>query len=72
MKKSIAILAGGGPAPGINTVIASVAKVFMKEGYRAIGIHNGYQGLFAYKPEVIEFDFAICDKIMNQGGYYWW
>jgi len=68
MKKSIAILAGGGPAPGINTVIASVAKVFLKEGYRAIGIHNGYKGLFAYKPDIIEFDFAICDKIMNQGG----
>ena len=36
MKKSIAILAGGGPAPGINTVISSVAKVFMKDGYRVI------------------------------------
>ncbi len=70
MKKSIAILAGGGPAPGINTVIASVAKVFLKEGYRAIGIHNGYKGLFAYKPELIEFDFATCDKIMNQGGSF--
>ncbi len=70
MKKSIAILAGGGPAPGINTVIASVAKVFLKEGYRVIGIHNGYGGLFAYKPELIEFDFAICDKIMNQGGSF--
>jgi len=70
MKKSIAILAGGGPAPGINTVIASVAKVFLKEGYRAIGIHEGYKGLFAYKPDLIEFDFAICDKIMNQGGSF--
>lgn len=70
MKKSIAILAGGGPAPGINTVIASVAKVFLKEGYRVIGIHNGYKGLFAYKQDLIEFDFAICDKIMNQGGSF--
>jgi len=68
MKKSIAILAGGGPAPGINTVTASVAKVFLKDGYRVLGIHEGYKGLFAYKPDIIEFDFAICDKIMNQGG----
>ncbi|MCD4683347.1 MAG: 6-phosphofructokinase, partial [Bacteroidales bacterium] len=37
-------------------------------GYRVIGIHEGYKGLFAYKPSIIEFDFAICDKIMNQGG----
>lgn len=68
MKKSIAIIAGGGPAPGINTVIASVAKVFLKDGYRVLGLHEGYKGLFAFKPELIELDFAICDKIMNQGG----
>jgi len=30
MQDSIAIIAGGGPAPGINTVIASVAKTFSK------------------------------------------
>jgi ATP-dependent phosphofructokinase / diphosphate-dependent phosphofructokinase len=68
VKKSIALLAGGGPAPGINTVIASVAKVFLKEGYRVIGLHNGYQGLFAPKQSTIEFDFTFCDKIMNLGG----
>jgi len=68
MKKSIAIIAGGGPAPGINTVIASVAKVFLKENYRVIGVHDGYKGLFSFKPSTVELDFAICDKIMNQGG----
>jgi ATP-dependent phosphofructokinase / diphosphate-dependent phosphofructokinase len=67
-KKSIALLAGGGPAPGINAVIASVAKVFLKEGYRVIGLHHGYQGLFAPKQSTIEFDFTFCDKIMNLGG----
>jgi 6-phosphofructokinase len=30
MQKSIVLLAGGGPAPGINTVIATVAKVFFE------------------------------------------
>jgi ATP-dependent phosphofructokinase / diphosphate-dependent phosphofructokinase len=68
MEKSIALLAGGGPAPGINTVIASVAKVFLKEGFRVIGLHNGFKGLFQSKPSYIEFDFAYCDKIMNIGG----
>jgi len=61
-------MAGGGPAPGINTVIASVAKVFLKDGFRVLGIHEGYKGIFAYKSEMIEFDFVLCDKIMNQGG----
>lgn len=68
MKKSIAIIAGGGPAPGINTVIASVAKVFLKDGYRVLGVHEGYKGIFSFKPDLIEFDFVKCDKIMNQGG----
>ncbi len=70
MKKSIAILAGGGPAPGINTVTASVAKVFLKEGYRVIGIHDGYKGLFSPKRDIVEMDFERCDKIMNQGGSF--
>ncbi len=68
MKGSIAILAGGGPAPGINSVISSVAKVFLKEGYRVIGLHEGYKTLFNGKPNMIDLDFTIADKIHNQGG----
>lgn len=68
MKGSIAILAGGGPAPGINSVIASVSKVFLKDGYRVIGIHEGYKTLFNGKPNMIDLDFVIADKIHNQGG----
>ena len=41
MTPSIVILAGGGPAPGINTVISTVAKTFLKDGYRVIAIANG-------------------------------
>jgi len=29
MKDAVAILCAGGPAPGINTVISSVTKVFI-------------------------------------------
>ena len=29
MKEAIAILTGGGPAPGMNTVVGSVAKTFL-------------------------------------------
>jgi len=68
MKGSIAILAGGGPAPGINSVIASVAKVFLKDGYRVIGLHEGYKTLFNGKPNMIDLDFIVADKIHNQGG----
>jgi ATP-dependent phosphofructokinase / diphosphate-dependent phosphofructokinase len=68
MQESIAILCGGGPAPGINTVISTVAKTFLKSGYRVLGLHGGYKSLFAEKPEILEFDFTFADDIQKQGG----
>jgi len=68
MKESIAILCGGGPAPGINSVISSVAQVFLKSGYRLIGIHDGYKGLFAENPSIEEIDFSFADDNYKQGG----
>ena len=50
MKEAIAILTGGGPAPGMNTVVGSVAKTFLRQGYRVIGLHEGYTGLFNPSP----------------------
>ena len=50
MKEAIAILTGGGPAPGMNTVVGSVAKTFLRKGYRVIGLHEGYTGLFNPSP----------------------
>lgn len=68
MKGSIAILAGGGPAPGINSVIASVAKIFLKDGCRVIGLHEGYKTIFTPMPNMIDINFEMADKIHNQGG----
>lgn len=68
MQQSIVILAGGGPAPGINTVISTVAKVFLKSGYRVIGLHGGYKSLFSENPDMIEFNFEFADDIQKQGG----
>jgi 6-phosphofructokinase 1 len=68
MKKSIAILCGGGPAPGINTVISTVAKVFMKDRYSVIGVHHGFKGLLSDEPELKIFDFHHADRIFSRGG----
>lgn len=67
-KKSVLILCGGGPAPGINSVISTVAKVFLKDDYRVIGIHEGFKGLFSEEPELKEFDFFHADRIFSRGG----
>lgn len=66
--KSIAILTGGGPAPGMNTVVASVAKTFLRDGYRVIGLHGGYSALFTDKPRMQDLDFPTADEIFNKGG----
>ncbi len=68
MKEAIAILTGGGPAPGMNTVVGSVAKVFLSKGYRVIGLHKGYSSLFTDKPQMMEIDFKAADDMFNRGG----
>ncbi len=68
MKQSIAIICGGGPAPGINAVISSISRVFLKSGYRVIGIHNGFKGLLSTERRIEEIDFHFADRIHNVGG----
>jgi len=68
IKKTILIICGGGPAPGVNSVISTVAKVFLKDGYRVLGLHKGFKGLFSEEPEIKEIDFALADTIFSRGG----
>ena len=70
MKDSIVILTGGGPAPGINTVVGTIAKTFLKNGYRVIGLNGGYKGLFSEEPDYVDIDFFLADNIFNRGGSY--
>ncbi len=70
MKGSIIILCGGGPAPGMNTVVCSVAKTFLANGYRVIGLHGGYSGLFSKNPRTEDIDFFKADAYFNRGGSY--
>jgi 6-phosphofructokinase len=67
-QKSILIICGGGPAPGINAVISTVAKVFLKDGYRVLGLHDGFEGIFSKSPSIKEFDFSHADRIFSRGG----
>ncbi|MDR2912122.1 MAG: 6-phosphofructokinase [Alistipes sp.] len=70
MKEAIAILTGGGPAPGMNTVVGSVSKTFLQKGYRVIGLHGGYSGLFNPDPHMVDIDFPLADDIFNRGGSF--
>lgn len=67
-KDAIAILCAGGPAPGINTVVGSVTKVFLKSGYRVLGLQGGYSTMFTDKAVFDELDFHFADQIFSRGG----
>ncbi len=68
MQDTVAIICGGGPAPGINAVISSISRVFLKSNYRVIGIHEGFRGLFSKSRKTEEIDFQFADRIHNVGG----
>jgi len=68
MNKTVAIVCGGGPAPGINTVISSVSKAFLKSGYKVLGVHEAYKGLFSENPKTVEITYEWADVIYDQGG----
>ena len=70
MKDAIIILCGGGPAPGMNSVSMSVAKTFLTKGYRVIGLHGGYSGLFCKDANIEDIDFFKADRYFNRGGSY--
>lgn len=67
-KGSVVILCAGGPAPGINSVISSVTKIFLAKGYRVIGLDEGYKSLVSDEPKFVELDFATADRIYSKGG----
>jgi ATP-dependent phosphofructokinase / diphosphate-dependent phosphofructokinase len=65
---TVAIICGGGPAPGINAVISSISRTFLKSGYRVLGIHDGYKGLLMENAQMEDIDFHFADRIHNVGG----
>jgi 6-phosphofructokinase len=69
MSDTLAILVGGGPAPGINGVIASATIEAVNCGLRVIGIYDGYRDLAAGKqPKTMELTIDDVFRIHTLGG----
>jgi ATP-dependent phosphofructokinase / diphosphate-dependent phosphofructokinase len=69
MTDTLAILVGGGPAPGINGVIASAAMEAFNYGLRVVGIYDGYRDIAAGRaPRTIELTFDHVSRIHTSGG----
>ena len=69
MTDTLAILVGGGPAPGINGVIASATIEAINRGLRVIGIYDGYRDLAAgTTPATRELTIDDVASIHTSGG----
>lgn len=66
--KRIAVLTGGGDAPGLNAVIRAVVKTAINEfGWEVFGVRNGYDG-FLEEGGVFPLDLAAVRGILPRGG----
>jgi len=66
--KRIAVLTGGGDAPGLNAVIRAVVKTAVNEyGCEVFGIRNGYDG-FLEPGGVMELGHTEVRGILPRGG----
>ncbi len=68
MKRTIAILTGGGDCPGLNAVIRAVVRsAVLQHDWRVIGIEDGFDGLVG-TPRWRELDPAAVRGILPRGG----
>jgi ATP-dependent phosphofructokinase / diphosphate-dependent phosphofructokinase len=71
MADTLAILVGGGPAPGINGVIASATIEAVNAGMRVIGIYDGYHDLAAgTPPKTTTLSIDDATRIQSSGGSF--
>ena len=68
-KNNVAVLVGGGPAPGINGVISALTLETRSRAHRVIGIYDGFQWLMKGETShVKELDHDDVSRIHFQGG----
>ncbi len=67
--KTMAILVGGGPAPGINAVIAAAAIEARNHGLRVLGVYDGFRWLAQGNTDhVVELGIDDLSRIHFEGG----
>ncbi len=67
--RTLAVLVGGGPAPGINAVIAAATIEARNQGVRVLGCHDGYRWLIEGDTSHVEdLEIAGVSRIHFDGG----
>ncbi len=69
MSDILAIVVGGGPAPGINGAISAATIEAINSGLKVIGVKGGFKSLFeGRKGNVIPLTIDGVSRIHTQGG----
>lgn len=66
----VAIVCGGGPAPGMNGVIAAVTLQAKRLGWGVLGMYDGFSHLAKAEKCFIELNEEIVRTIPTTGGCY--
>ena len=68
IKNVVAIVCGGGPAPGINSVISAVTNEATRHGWDVLGIYDGFSRLARGEKNYIRLDAKKVSRIHMTGG----
>ena len=66
--KTIGILTSGGDAPGMNAAIKSSCEAGIYNGFKVMGIRQGYNGLI--NGDIYEMNLSSVADIIHRGGNY--
>jgi 6-phosphofructokinase 1 len=66
--RRVLILTGGGDAPGLNAVIRAFVKTATDLGLQVYGSEDGFAGLIADPPRVVELNRSDVRGILPRGG----
>src|SRR5262245_22351359 len=68
-RQTLALVVGGGPAPGINGVISAATIEAINRGLKVIGVQDGYKWLVEGRlDKTRELSINEVVKIYNDGG----
>jgi len=68
VRNVVAIVCGGGPAPGINAVISGVTNTANRHGWDVLGMYEGFSHLARGEKNYIRLDAAAVNRIHLTGG----
>ena len=68
IKNVVAIVCGGGPAPGINSVISGITNEATRHGWDVLGIYDGFSRLARGEKNYVRLEPKNISRIHLTGG----